>query len=69
MECRETQISYIAARSLAEPLEACRAHEGLNSKAPKHPEVLGRALRHASLREAFIPDVEIFGVQGRLAGL
>jgi hypothetical protein len=24
MECRDTQISYIATRSLAEPLEACR---------------------------------------------
>jgi hypothetical protein len=24
MECRDTQISYMAARSLAEPLEACR---------------------------------------------
>jgi hypothetical protein len=25
MECRDTQISYIATRSLAEPLEACRS--------------------------------------------
>jgi hypothetical protein len=55
MEYRDTQISCIAARSLAEPLEACRPQEGLKSKAPKHPEVLGRAIRCAPLREVFIP--------------
>jgi hypothetical protein len=57
MECRDTQISCIAAKSLAEPLEACRPQEGLKTQAPKHPEVLGRAVRHAPHREAFIPDV------------
>jgi hypothetical protein len=57
MECRDTQISCIAARSLVEPLEACRPKEGLKSIAPKHPEALGRA-RHAPHREAFIPDVK-----------
>jgi hypothetical protein len=31
MECRDTQISCIAAKSLAEPLEACRPQEGLKT--------------------------------------
>jgi hypothetical protein len=43
LECRDIQISCIAARSLAEPLEACRPLEGLKCIAPKHPEVLDRA--------------------------
>jgi hypothetical protein len=55
MECRDTQISYMAAMSLAGPLEACRPKEGLKLEAPKHPEVLGRAIRRAPHREAFIP--------------
>jgi hypothetical protein len=42
VECRNTQISCIAARSLAEPLEACRPQAGLKTEEPKHPEVLGR---------------------------
>jgi hypothetical protein len=58
MECRDTQISCIAAKSLTEPSEACQHQEGLKSAAPKHPEVLGRAIRCAPLREAFIPDVK-----------
>jgi hypothetical protein len=58
MECRDTQISYMAAKSLAEPLEACRPQEGLKSKAPKYPEILGRATRRAPYREAFIPNVK-----------
>jgi hypothetical protein len=58
MECRDSQISCVAARSLAEPLEACRPKEGLKSIAPKHPEVLDRATRHAPHTEAFIPDVK-----------
>jgi hypothetical protein len=58
MECRDTQISCIVAKSLAEALEACRPQEGLKLIAPKHPEVLGRAVRHAPHREAFIPDVK-----------
>jgi hypothetical protein len=57
MECRDTQISCIAAKSLAGPLEACRPQEGLKTEAPKHLEVLGRAIRRAAHREAFIPDV------------
>jgi hypothetical protein len=57
MECRDTQISCIAAESLAETPEACRPQEGLKSKAPKHPEVLGRGIRRAPHRKAFIPDV------------
>jgi hypothetical protein len=61
MECRDTQISCIAARSLAEPLEACRPQEGLKSKAPKHPEVLSRVIRRAPHREAFIPDLKSWG--------
>jgi hypothetical protein len=58
MECRDTQISCIAARSLAEPLEACRPQEGLKTKAPMYPEILGRAIRRAPHREAFIHDVK-----------
>jgi hypothetical protein len=58
MDCRVTQISCIAARSLAETPEACRPQEGLKSKAPKHPEALGRAIRRAPHRETFIPDVK-----------
>jgi hypothetical protein len=58
MECGDTKISCIAAKSLAEPPEACRPQEGLKSKAPKHPEVLGRAIRRAPHREAFILDVK-----------
>jgi hypothetical protein len=58
MECRDTQISCIAARSLAEPLEACRPQEGLKLKAPKHLETLGRAIRRAPHREAIIPNVK-----------
>jgi hypothetical protein len=58
MECRDTEISCIAARSLAEPPEACRPQEDLKSKAPKHPETLGRAIRSAPHREAFILDVK-----------
>jgi hypothetical protein len=61
VECRDTKISCIVAKSLAEPLEACRPKEGLKTKAPKHPEVLGRAIRRAPLREAFIPDVKSWG--------
>jgi hypothetical protein len=58
MECRDTQISCITAKSLVEPLKACRPWEGLKSEAPKHPEILGRAIRRAPHREAFIPDVK-----------
>jgi hypothetical protein len=58
MECRDIQISCIAAKSLAEPPEACRPKEGLRSIAPKHPEALGRAIRCAPHGEAFIPDVK-----------
>jgi hypothetical protein len=57
MECRDIQISCIATKSLAEPLDACRPQEGLKSIAPKHPEILGRAIRRAPHREAFIPDI------------
>jgi hypothetical protein len=40
MECRDTQISCIAARSLVEPPEACQPQEGLKSEVPRHPEIL-----------------------------
>jgi hypothetical protein len=55
VECRDTQISCMAARGLAEPPEACRPNEGLKPIAPKHPKALGRAIRRAPHREAFIP--------------
>jgi hypothetical protein len=61
MECRDTQISCIAARSLAEPLKACRPQEGLKCIAPKHPEALGRAIRRAPHMEVFVPDVKSWG--------
>jgi hypothetical protein len=35
----------------------------------KHPEALGRAIRRAPHREAFIPDVKILGVQNWLTEL
>jgi hypothetical protein len=53
-ECRDTQISYTGAKSLAEPPEACRPQEGLKLAAPKHPEMLGRAIRLAPHTEAFM---------------
>jgi hypothetical protein len=58
MECRDIQISRIAARSLAEPPEACRPQEGLKCIAPMHPEAFVRAVRHAPHMEAFIPNVK-----------
>jgi hypothetical protein len=51
-------MSCLAAKSLAEPLEACRPQEGLKSIAPKHLEALGRAIRRAPHMEAFIPNVK-----------
>jgi hypothetical protein len=54
MECRDTQISYVDAESLAGPFEACRPKKGLKSIAPKHLEALGRAIRRAPHGEAFI---------------
>jgi hypothetical protein len=56
MECRDTQISCMAAMSLAEPPEAADLKKVSNKEAPKHQE--GRAIRHAPHREAFIPDVK-----------
>jgi hypothetical protein len=61
MVCRDTQISCIAAKSLAEPPEVCRPQDGLKSEAPKHPEILGRAIRRTPHKEAFISDVKSWG--------
>jgi hypothetical protein len=61
MECRDTQISCIAAKSLAETLEAFDLKKVSNQEAPKHSGVFGRAIRCALHREAFIPDVKILG--------
>jgi hypothetical protein len=58
IDCRDTQISCIAAKSLVEPLEACRPQEGLKSRSAQAPEVLGRAIRRAPHWEAFIPIVK-----------
>jgi hypothetical protein len=69
LECRDTQISCIAAKSLVKPPEACQPQEGLKSEAPKHPEILGGAIRRAPHGEAFIPDEKILGARNRLAGL
>jgi hypothetical protein len=68
MECRDNHISCMATRSLAEPPEACRPQEGLKSKAPKRPEVLGRAIRRAPHKEAFIPDVRSWVSRAGLQG-
>jgi hypothetical protein len=38
-----------------------------NQSASKHTEVLGRAIRHAPHREAFIPDAKILGRSSELA--
>jgi hypothetical protein len=46
----------------AKPPEACRPQEGLKTKAPKNLEALGRAIRRAPQREAFIPDVKFWEV-------
>jgi hypothetical protein len=53
-ECRDTQISYTDAKSLEEPPEACRPQEGLKLATPKHPKMLGRAIRRAPHRETFM---------------
>jgi hypothetical protein len=37
IECRNTQISCIVAKSLAEPPEACGPQEGLKSRSTKAP--------------------------------
>jgi hypothetical protein len=58
MECRDTQISCIAAKSLVEPPKTCRPQEGLKSKGPKYLEILGRAVRRAPHMQVFIPDVK-----------
>jgi hypothetical protein len=50
----------MAARSLVEPLKACRPQEGLKLEAPKYLGILGRANRRTPHREAFIPDVKSF---------
>jgi hypothetical protein len=44
----------MAAKSLAEPPEACRPQVGLKLPAPKHLKMLGRAVRHAPHRDAFM---------------
>jgi hypothetical protein len=66
-QCRDTHISCTDAKSLAEPPEACRPQEGLKLAAPKHPEMLGRAIRWAPHKEAFM--LKQGDVQSRLAGL
>jgi hypothetical protein len=58
MECRDTQISCITAESL----QSHPRHDDLKKlsrqKAPKNPNILGRAIRCAPHREAFVPDVK-----------
>jgi hypothetical protein len=61
MDCRDIQISRMAAKSLAEPLLACRPQEGLKKKVSKRLEILGRATRRAPHRKAFIPNVKSLG--------
>jgi hypothetical protein len=68
MECRDTRISCVAAKSLAEPPEACRPQEGFKSTAPKQSEILGRAIRRAPHREAFIPGVKSWVFRAGLQG-
>jgi hypothetical protein len=40
-----------------------------NQEVPKHPEILGRAIRRAPHMEAFLHDLKLLGVQSRLPGL
>jgi hypothetical protein len=54
MECRDTQISCMAIRSLAEPLEACRPQEGLKMKRPSTRKYLAGPLgAHRTRRPSF----------------
>jgi hypothetical protein len=46
MDCRDIQISRMAAKSLAEPLEACRPQEGLKTKGAQ----VGLAIEPGSAR-------------------
>jgi predicted alternative tryptophan synthase beta-subunit len=62
----ETQISCIAAKSLSEPSRHADLRKVSNQEAPKHPGVLGRAIRRAPHREACIPDVKILGRSSEL---
>jgi hypothetical protein len=66
MECSDILISYIAEESGRATLDMPTLG-GLKSEAPKHLEVLGRAIRRAPHREAFTPDVKILGRSFELA--
>jgi hypothetical protein len=68
MECRDIEISCIAAKTLAEPLEACRPQEGLKAKAPKHRRYLAGPLGETP-QGGFHSRCKILGVQSRLARL
>jgi hypothetical protein len=59
-------ISYIAEESGRDTRDMPTLG-GLKSEAPKHPEVLSRAIRRAPHREAFTPDVKILGQSSELA--
>jgi hypothetical protein len=63
MECRDTQISCIAARVWQ---RHPRHADPRKVPSQEHPEALGRAIRHAPHREAFIPDVKILGRSSEL---
>jgi hypothetical protein len=58
MECRDTQISCTAARVWQNHSRHADLKKVSKQKAPKHLGVLGRAIRCAPHREAFIPDIK-----------
>jgi hypothetical protein len=68
MECRDIQISCIAAKRLVEPLGHADLKKISRQKRPSTQRYLA-ATRRAPHREAFIPNVKILGVQSRLVGL
>jgi ribosomal protein L37AE/L43A len=55
MECRDTQISCIAARVWQSHSRHADLKKVSNQKAPKHPEILGRAIRRTPHRGPSFP--------------
>jgi hypothetical protein len=69
MECRDIQISCIAAKSLAEPLEACRPQEGLKTESAQAPRSTWQGHQACTPQGGLHSQCKILGVQSRLARL